>query len=136
MAQVRHVVLVGHCGADCWALRAAVEEALPGMAVESASVTAQLEPFVNSQSLLLINRILDGDLGTVRGLELIGKLAERPDPPVMILVSDYADAQEAAEAAGARPGFGKGELGGQRAAQRLRHAAGLPDAQCPTSPPP
>ncbi len=124
MSPIARVVLVGHCGADRWALRSAVEEALPGVPVESANATAQLARFTGPESLLLVNRILDGDLGTTRGVELIESLAARPDPPPMVLISNYADAQQAAQAAGARPGFGKGDLGSDRAVQILRAAAG------------
>ena len=40
----------------------------------------------------------------------------------MMLVSNYHDAQQAAVAVGAVPGFGKRELGTPKAAQLLREA--------------
>jgi hypothetical protein len=43
----------------------------------------------------------------------------------MMLVSNYADAQQAAVAAGALPGFGKRELGTPRVSQLIRDALKL-----------
>ena len=68
--------------------------------------------------LVLINRIFDrtGE----QGLALVQQLQEHhPQTPTMLL-SNYADAQEAAEAAGALPGFGKSQLGDSGVAQRLK----------------
>jgi hypothetical protein len=42
-----------------------------------------------------------------------------------MLVSNYAEAQAAAVAAGAVPGFGKREIGQPRVAQLIREALGL-----------
>jgi hypothetical protein len=42
----------------------------------------------------------------------------------MMLVSNYPDAQAAAVAAGAVPGFGKREIGTPRVAQVIREALG------------
>ena len=66
--------------------------------------------------LVLVNRVTDADGSS--GLDLIGELQADPTLatlPVM-LVSDYADAQSAAVALGAQPGFGKSAL---RDARRL-----------------
>src|SRR3954452_20107090 len=61
-----------------------------------------------SYSLVLVNRVFDADGDS--GLELIKRVkAEVPEQPVM-LVSNYADAQAEAQAAGALPGFGKAAL--------------------------
>ena len=60
--------------------------------------------------LVLVNRVLDEDGSS--GLELIRALKHDPalaDVPVM-LVSNHADAQEAAFDLGASPGFGKASL--------------------------
>ena len=67
---------------------------------------------LNEQSydLVLINRILDRD-GTA-GLDVLRELGQHPAAshiPLM-LVSNYDDAQQAAVAAGAVPGFGKAAL--------------------------
>jgi CheY-like chemotaxis protein len=60
--------------------------------------------------LVLVNRIFDAD-GS-EGLDLIRQLKQDKDrakAPIM-LVSNYADAQESAAALGALTGFGKAEL--------------------------
>lgn len=69
--------------------------------------------------LVLINRKLDLDGSD--GVALLKRL-QRDDllgaTPAM-LVSNYADAQQAAVAAGARPGFGKAEIGDPQVTARL-----------------
>ena len=65
--------------------------------------------------LVLVNRVSDED-GSF-GVDLIRTLKSDPalaGVPVM-LVSDHADAQQAAESLGALPGFGKGEIASARA---------------------
>jgi two-component system chemotaxis response regulator CheY len=60
--------------------------------------------------LVLVNRVLDGDGSS--GIDLIRAIkaeAELAGLPVM-LVSNYAEAQAEAKAAGALPGFGKADL--------------------------
>ena len=60
--------------------------------------------------LVLVNRILDAD--SASGLDLIQRLLSNEDTratPTM-LVSNYTDAQDAAVASGATPGFGKNTL--------------------------
>jgi two-component system chemotaxis response regulator CheY len=73
-------------------------------------------------SLVLVNRIIDGDGAS--GLELIRALkadAALATVPVM-LVSNYPQAQADAEALGALPGFGKAELSGTAAIHRIAAA--------------
>ncbi len=124
MTQVKNVVLVGHCGPDSRSLMRAVEAALPAANIESANDSAAVGRFANPESLLLVNRQLDGDFGADDGVELIRSLATAADPPRMLLISNYEDAQEQAESAGARPGFGKSDLRDEKATQRLQAAAG------------
>ena len=60
--------------------------------------------------LVLVNRLMDADGSS--GLDIIKhirSIAAFVDVPVM-LVSNFADAQSAAEAVGAVPGFGKAQL--------------------------
>jgi hypothetical protein len=125
---VRKVVLVGHCGFDGFGLTRAVKATLPGMAVESVHDAKGLQQHAGSDALLLINRVLDGRFATGSGNELIADLTARPDPPRLMLISNYPDAQARAEADGALPGFGKNELGGPGAADKLRAAAGADPA--------
>ncbi len=75
--------------------------------------------------LVLVNRISDADGSS--GLELIRAMKADPalaQVPVM-LVSNYADAQQQAEALGALPGFGKADMNKAKAQERLRSV--LPD---------
>jgi two-component system chemotaxis response regulator CheY len=78
----------------------------------------RLQPY----ALVLVNRV--SDLDGSSGLELIRSLkkdAALEDLPVM-LVSDRADAQQAAVALGALPGFGKAELRQPRAREAVERA--------------
>lgn len=72
--------------------------------------------------LLLVNRVTDVD-GSL-GLDLIRQVKTDPQlqgTPIM-LISDYASAQEEATRLGALPGFGKSELGREATAQRVEQA--------------
>ena len=120
----KRILSVGQCGAD----HAGISEVLKrhfDVAVETAdSVIQALSTANDGFALVLVNRILDrtGE----EGLELIGKMqAEKrlKDIPVM-LVSNYDDAQQAARAAGARPGFGKSTMGDAESIELLRPLLG------------
>lgn len=107
MPQINTIVLVGHCPPDTASLRHAASR-VPGIdAVQTANTDAELETVADSSSLLLINRVLDGRFSVDHGVDLIQPLLSRDNPPKVMLISDYPDAQAAAEAAGALPGFGK-----------------------------
>lgn len=122
MTDKRTVLLVGHCGPDSWMLRSTVERTL-GAEARMVNSAADLEKSIDEASLLLVNRVLDGRFETESGIELIRQLAQtRAHGPKSILISNYEDAQEAAEAAGAAPGFGKAELNSEKAAERMRAA--------------
>ncbi len=74
--------------------------------------------------LVLVNRVTDSD-GSM-GLDLIRTLkadAELAEVPVM-LVSNHADAQQAAIGLGAVPGFGKADVGGAKADAILKGLLG------------
>lgn len=120
----KRVVLVGHCGPDSFALRSAIRSALPGAQVEFANDTETLEAELDRADLLLINRVLDGRFADRAGVELIQSLSSR-QRPVTMLISNFPDAQQAAEAAGAAPGFGKAEMYAEETRRRLREALGI-----------
>ncbi len=63
-------------------------------------------------ALVLINRIIDADGAS--GLDLIKRLQSHEETRVtpVVLVSNYAEAQDAAVALGAKRGFGKNTLTG------------------------
>ena len=120
------VLLVGHCGPDAAMLRSAASRAIKGARVEMVNEDQDLGHRLAGASLLLVNRVLDGSFGTESGIELIRILAAADGPtPPMMLISNFAEAQEEAEAAGARPGFGKSQVMQPIAADRMRDAAGV-----------
>ncbi|MEM6757454.1 MAG: hypothetical protein AAF586_09825 [Planctomycetota bacterium] len=125
MSDIQHVYLVGHCSADAGMLTAFVRRELAGVAVGRVNDAVALRDATKPGILLLVNRVLDGRFDTHHGVGLIEHALAQPDPPVALLISNYADAQADAVAAGALPGFGKGELRGPEAARRLRDAAGV-----------
>jgi hypothetical protein len=106
------VVLIGHCGPDAYALRAAVRSQFPRGHVEMVNDAAGLEAALPVADVLLINRVLDGDFGIASGIDLIRRLAERPagERPALLLVSNFPEAHEEAAQAGAMPGFGKRQM--------------------------
>ena len=116
------VALVGHCGPDMFALRSAIRSALPGAEVVSIEDEGALASGSAQASLLLINRVLDGQFDDESGLALIERYANLPGAPRVMLVSNFPDAQAAAQQAGAAPGFGKRELYSDQMKQRLRDA--------------
>ncbi len=120
------VLLVGHCGPDSWVLKSTVRRALDGADVQMINGARALEDSLDGASLLLVNRVLDGDFPTGSGIELIRQLATRDGHSAgVMLVSNFAEAQEEAEAAGALPGFGKADAASDEAARRMRDAAGV-----------
>ncbi len=122
MPDKRTLVLVGHCGPDRFMLKSAIGRVFPDAPIEMANDSAELTSHLSPDSVLLINRVLDGDFDTTSGIELIGQLAAGDAPPVTLLISNYSDAQAEAVAAGARPGFGKSDLYEDKTAEILREA--------------
>src|SRR5439155_18491264 len=72
--------------------------------------------------LVLFNRELGYGFSVTQGVRVIEHLRKVSPNLKMMLVTNYPDAQAAAIAAGALPGFGKRELGTTRVAQLLRDA--------------
>ena len=119
----KKVLLVGHCGPDSTYLRMAVKQAGTEAHVVGAddqeSLCRAIEAGVD---LILFNRELGYGFDVTLGADLIKDL--RPNYPdlKMMLVSNYPQAQAAAVAAGALPGFGKREIGSPRVTQLLGEA--------------
>jgi CheY-like chemotaxis protein len=118
------VILVGHCGPDTSFLKLAVLDALPGARIRNMDDEAELFSAIRAgRALLLINRVLEDGFSTTEGVELIRRVRQQsPDTPCM-LISNFAEAQQAAVNAGALPGFGKQEIGKPHVLDRLRAAA-------------
>lgn len=108
----KRVLNVGQCLADHQAITRAIQrhfdaEIVSADTADEALARLRQEAF----ALVLVNRVLDADGSS--GLELIKQLKANTSlrlVPVM-LVSNYAEAQQQAVAAGAVPGFGKTALG-------------------------
>ncbi|MEO0512833.1 MAG: hypothetical protein AAF108_08065 [Planctomycetota bacterium] len=126
--QGKAVHLVGHCGPDSFMLKNALERALPGATVSMVNEESVLQDAMGGSSLLLVNRVLDGAFPTESGVELIRTLAAADKAPPAMLISNFADAQEEAESAGAVPGFGKNDTGSPEAAEKIVAAVGGADA--------
>ena len=121
------VLLVGHCGPDSSYLKMIVKKAIADVQIvsvdDSRSLTHALE--TKDPGLILFNRELGYGFDPSTGVEAIALLRQTNPNLKMILVSNYSDAQKAAEAAGALPGFGKNELGSSRVLEVLRDAVGV-----------
>jgi CheY-like chemotaxis protein len=127
---MKKVVLVGHCGADSSYLRIAVASAGAAVSVVAADDQESLGVALqNGVELVLINRVLDWGFDEQEGVALIARLRQTYPQIKTMLVSNYADAQAAAVAAGALPGFGKREIGSPRVKELLKSAL----AENPTS---
>jgi CheY-like chemotaxis protein len=116
----KRVLSVGNCGADhggiSWAMRPLGAEVTPAATQAEALERLRQERF----HLVLVNRVFDADGDS--GMELIRRIKadeELRTTPVM-LVSNFADAQEQAVEAGAAPGFGKASLGRPEMAERVK----------------
>jgi len=124
---MKQFVLVGHCAMDRFQLKRTVKRALGNTATTAhVNDTAKLDKAINPDSVLLINRQLDGRFDTLNGIELIGQLNQHDNPPAMLLISNFPDAQQQAVQAGALPGFGKSQLHEPATAVILKSAAADP----------
>jgi hypothetical protein len=96
-----------------------------GGRVESAYSAEEGRKMIASGNypLVLVNRIIDGDGSS--GVEFIREMKDAGVQTTMMLVSDYASAQEAAVAAGAVLGFGKSAMDGDDVLQRVREGLGV-----------
>lgn len=117
------IALVGHCGPDSSMLRGVAQRAVPGSLIEEVDDQAGASRAAMECDLLLINRMMDGEFTDPSGTSLIAALGRLPGRRAsLILVSNYADAQEMARAAGAMPGFGKAVSGRPESADKIRAA--------------
>lgn len=121
----KKVALVGHCGPDSSFLRIAVSRAAGQAKVLSADDSQSLKRVLDAGvDLLLLNRQLDFGFDEDEGVDVIRKLRPMYPNLKMMLVSNYPDAQAAAVAEGALPGFGKRELNSPKVAELIRAALG------------
>ena len=119
----KKIALVGHCGPDSSFLRIAVSKAQREATILSIDDDSDLKRALDDGvDLLLLNRQLDYGFDTHEGVALLKKIRSKYPAVKAMLVSNYADAQAAAVAEGALPGFGKREIGSPRVNELLRDA--------------
>lgn len=121
----KKIALVGHCGPDSSYLRLAVAKAQKAAQVVSADDAQALDELLKAGvDLILLNREMPYGFAESAGVDVIKRLKPQHPGLKFMLVSNYADAQQAAEEAGAVKGFGKRELGGPKVAEAIRAALG------------
>jgi hypothetical protein len=126
----KKIALVGHCGPDSSFLRIAVSKAERDSVVMMVDDDSDLKRALDDGvDLLLLNRQLDYGFDEREGVALIRKLRAKYPGVRTMLVSNYPEAQAAAVAEGALPGFGKREIGTPRVSELLRDALKSPQPQ-------
>ncbi|HEX6986194.1 MAG TPA: response regulator [Planctomycetaceae bacterium] len=116
----KRVLSVGQCVPDGTAIKSFLKQRF-GAVVQAADTADEAMAMLHNGpfDLVLVNRVFDADGGS--GLELVRAVKANPTTgkiPVM-LVSNYAEAQQKAVEHGAEPGFGKAQLGSEEVVERL-----------------
>ena len=116
------VLNVGQCGFDHAAISSLLRDM--GVTVERATSHKKAQSALSKENydLVLVNRVNDRDGSS--GIEFIKtiKQCEQMEACKMMLVSNYADAQEQAVSEGALMGFGKNNLRTSETLELLRAA--------------
>lgn len=122
---MKRVLNVGQCAMDHGAIRRLIERSFGAEVVPAHSRDEALRQLrASAFDLVLVNRKLDADYSD--GLEVLQAIkadAQLRELPVM-LVSNYADAQAQAMAAGAVAGFGKSQYDDPATLERLAAVLG------------
>lgn len=123
--QQKRVLSAGQCMADHGRIADALGKAFQ-VEIVSAETIAETVALLRKGTfaLVLLNRVFDLDGSS--GMDCLKAIKAEPDlaaVPVM-LVSNFADAQAQAEAAGAVPGFGKASLKEPDTLNRLKSYLG------------
>ncbi len=116
------IALVGHCGPDSYALRSAARRAVPEAEVDFITDEPAALKAAAAGALLLVNRVLDGDFQDDDGQSLIQRVLATGSKKVMF-ISNFPDAQAAAEKSGALPGFGKTSMNADETRKLLKQSA-------------
>lgn len=115
-------VLIGHCTPDAGMLRSAVGRVASNATFVSVNRLADLAQHRRPGAIWLVNRALDGDFGAHDGPAIVAEGCRGDGAPVVLLISNYADAQDAAVATGALRGFGKQALYAEATGAAIRAA--------------
>ena len=121
----KRILDVGQCNPDHASLTQFLQSHFDVEIDRSHQLDDSLEKLRDTAyDLVLINRKLDRDYTDGMAiLERIKSDDSLKSIPVMI-ISNYDDAQEAAIASGAEPGFGKAELSENRTVEKVRAVLG------------
>jgi CheY-like chemotaxis protein len=121
----KRVLNVGQCGPDHATIRNYLTNHFDVEVIQTHGLADTMSELRSGNyHLVLINRKLDADYSD--GLEVIRAIKTEPetaDVPVM-LVTNFADHQDAAEAAGAHRGFGKLEFDHPETKEKLAQVLG------------
>jgi two-component system chemotaxis response regulator CheY len=121
------ILSVGQCAFDHNRIRRQLEQSFRAQVLGVSTFDEALTALHSEHyDLVLVNRVNDHD--EAPGLDLIRMVkadAAVSEVPVM-LVSNYPEAQEAAQALGALPGFGKADLASESIRARLGAILGPP----------
>ena len=118
----KRILLVGHCGVDGPRMQREIANFLDEADVLRINSDEDLRQAVGEGAdLLLINREPIG-FEPKMGRDLVRELHKSYPDTKLMLVSDYDDAQEEAEEAGALPGFGKSIVGTPKFEQTVTQA--------------
>jgi CheY-like chemotaxis protein len=126
----KQVLDVGSCAPDHAALRRLIESSFDAAVVQAhGPEDALAELRRRSFALVLVNRKLDRD--DRDGVEVIRQIKSDPElmPVPVMLITNYAEYQDLAVAAGAVRGFGKAEIGEERTLAELNRYLGRPIKQ-------
>jgi CheY-like chemotaxis protein len=114
----KRILSIGQCGADHYSISTFLQSHFENIEVDPVASAADAVAALQSRpyDLVLVNRRLDIDGSS--GIDIIRRLKKDAAwaPLPMMLVSNHADAQKEAKAAGALPGIGKANLSGAAAA--------------------
>ncbi len=117
----RRVLSVGQCGFDHGTISRVLRDTFAAEVV-AADSSAQALTLLQQGAfdLVLVNRVFDRDGSP--GLDLIRRIKadDKAGTVPVMLVSNFADAQDQAVSAGAVPGFGKGALQAPETVEKLK----------------
>jgi two-component system, chemotaxis family, chemotaxis protein CheY len=114
------ILSVGQCGFDHTKIARHLEQAFGARVVGVENCEEAISALRRERyDLVLVNRVNDSD--DAPGVDLIRSVKAEPGLAgvPMMLVSNYPEAQQEAEALGALPGFGKSDLASEKTRTRL-----------------
>jgi len=114
----KKVVAAGNCMADHGSLSRLLADFNAELVGVDTADELQAALRQGDVDLVLVNRVFDRNGAS--GVGVVGDICAQENTPPVMLISNYADAQQQAEQAGALPGFGKAALHEEATLQKLR----------------